>query len=380
MTDIYLIRHAEAEGNLYRRAQGWYDSLITPRGYRQIAALAERFKDARIDRVYSSPLFRTRTTAGAICGPRRLPLTTMDDLREIDVGPWEDRPWGEIARVWPNELRNFNSAIEKYRLDGGETAEAVQERMLRAIHKIADECPNMTVAVFSHGMAIRLLLAAALGVPMDEIGTKVAHGDNTAVSHLTADGGKLEAISINDASHLSSDISTFSRQGWWAGKRETSLWFRPMEICGNEQLYLQCRSEGWLSSHGTMARYDGEKFLEQARENADDYPEAIIGAYDKDRFAGLLQLDTVTEKELGVGRIPFVYMNLEYRKKGVGVQLLGEAISRYRRMGRTAIRLRCAVENGTAQRFYARNGFYRIGADVSSGVALDILEKKIGRE
>ena len=28
MTTIYLIRHAEAEGNLYRRAHGWYLSLI----------------------------------------------------------------------------------------------------------------------------------------------------------------------------------------------------------------------------------------------------------------------------------------------------------------------------------------------------------------
>ena len=39
MTRIYLIRHAEAEGNLYRRAQGWYNGLITENGCRQIAAL-----------------------------------------------------------------------------------------------------------------------------------------------------------------------------------------------------------------------------------------------------------------------------------------------------------------------------------------------------
>ena len=31
MTTIYLIRHAEAEGNLYRRAHGWYNSTITDR-------------------------------------------------------------------------------------------------------------------------------------------------------------------------------------------------------------------------------------------------------------------------------------------------------------------------------------------------------------
>ena len=42
MTTIYLVRHAEAEGNLYRLVHGWYNSLITENGYRQIAALEER--------------------------------------------------------------------------------------------------------------------------------------------------------------------------------------------------------------------------------------------------------------------------------------------------------------------------------------------------
>ena len=58
MTTIYLIRHAEAEGNLYRRAHGWYNSTITDRGYRQIAALAKRFADTN-----STPF--TQATASA---------------------------------------------------------------------------------------------------------------------------------------------------------------------------------------------------------------------------------------------------------------------------------------------------------------------------
>ena len=53
MTQIYLVRHAEAEGNLYRRIHGHYDSLITDLGYRQIAALAHRFESIHVDAVYS---------------------------------------------------------------------------------------------------------------------------------------------------------------------------------------------------------------------------------------------------------------------------------------------------------------------------------------
>ena len=83
MTTIYLIRHAEAEGNLYRRVHGWYDSLITDNGYRQIAALEKRFRGISIDAVYSSDLFRTRTTARAVYVPKGLELHTDPGLREI---------------------------------------------------------------------------------------------------------------------------------------------------------------------------------------------------------------------------------------------------------------------------------------------------------
>ena len=66
MTKIYLIRHAEAEGNLYRRIHGQYNSLVTDNGYSQIAALEHRFADIHVDAVYASDLFRPMTTAGAI--------------------------------------------------------------------------------------------------------------------------------------------------------------------------------------------------------------------------------------------------------------------------------------------------------------------------
>ena len=45
MTILYLIRHAEAEGNVFRRLQAQYDAMITPNGMKQIAALQKRFPE-----------------------------------------------------------------------------------------------------------------------------------------------------------------------------------------------------------------------------------------------------------------------------------------------------------------------------------------------
>ena len=98
MTTIYLIRHAEAEGNLYRRIHGWYDALGTENGRRQIAALEQRFREIPVDAVYSSDLYRTRATAQAVCGPRGLELRTDPQRREVHMGDGEDRAGGEDYR------------------------------------------------------------------------------------------------------------------------------------------------------------------------------------------------------------------------------------------------------------------------------------------
>ena len=74
MTKIYLIRHAEAEGNLYRVYQGQYDTLLTETGMLQVQALGERFRDIHVDAVYSSDLYRAACTAVVICRMKGLPL------------------------------------------------------------------------------------------------------------------------------------------------------------------------------------------------------------------------------------------------------------------------------------------------------------------
>ena len=98
-TKIFLIRHAEAEGNLFRVAHGQYDSTITPRGYQQLAYLRERFANEQIDAVYGSDLTRTWATASAVYVPKGLAFQPLPLLREIRLGVWEQKTWGEILRM-----------------------------------------------------------------------------------------------------------------------------------------------------------------------------------------------------------------------------------------------------------------------------------------
>ena len=163
MTTIYLIRHAEAEGNLYRIAQGQKNSNLTDRGWRQVRALEKRFEDIHIDAVYSSDLYRTCATASAIYKPKGLPLHRVPALREINVGGWEQRTWGDIYRQDPEQMAYFSRQFTKWHIEGAETAQQVLDRVLGAVRAIAAENEGRTVAVFSHGYAIRVLLAHLQG-------------------------------------------------------------------------------------------------------------------------------------------------------------------------------------------------------------------------
>ena len=107
MTTIYLIRHAEAEGNVYRRCHGQYDSLLTNRAMDQLPYLADRFDEIELSAVYASDLYRARHTAKAIADRKDLKVRVRKDLREIDMCDWEDRTWaylkrfeGEVFQKW----------------------------------------------------------------------------------------------------------------------------------------------------------------------------------------------------------------------------------------------------------------------------------------
>ena len=226
-TKIFLVRHAEAEGNLFRVAHGQYDSVITPQGYRQLAYLRDRFKNERLDAVYGSDLTRTHTTASALYVPRGLAFRPLPLLREIRLGIWEQMTWGEIQRMDTQLYVDFNKKPHLWHVEGAETFAQVRERMLAGIRQIAAENPGATVAAASHGAALRTLLGTLQGMTLEEIGG-TGHGDNTAVSLLEVDGDKIKVIFRDDASHLPASVSTFRHQSWHKGDAaiEPGLWFR----------------------------------------------------------------------------------------------------------------------------------------------------------
>ena len=152
---VYIIRHAEAEGNIYRRCHGLYDSLLTPRAYQQLPCLAKRFENVPLAAVYASPLFRARTTAQAVAAPHGLTVELRNDLHEIDMGDWEDLPWAELPHGWPDQYAKWCARPWEAAPPHGETVMQAGSRMLNEVRRLAQENDGKAIAVLTHGSAIR---------------------------------------------------------------------------------------------------------------------------------------------------------------------------------------------------------------------------------
>ena len=158
MATLLLIRHGETDWNAEHRWQGHADVPLNARGREQAKALAEELAPEGVDAIYASDLSRARDTAEIVGARLGVPVVVDPDLREIDVGGREGLTREEVAQRFP---------------DGGwdgETREQHAERVLRALHRIADRHPDGRVVVVGHGGTLRRAQEAALVEVLGPIG------------------------------------------------------------------------------------------------------------------------------------------------------------------------------------------------------------------
>lgn len=327
MTTIYLIRHAEAEGNVFRRMDGHYNSRITPNGQRQIAALAKRFADIPIDAVYASDLFRTCETAKALYVPKELPLIKDARFREIFFGVQEDVNFGWIDWFTPQQGWNFSHAPEQWHADSAESYFEATDRFLNGLREVAQRHEGQTVAVFSHGGVTGWAMRRLYGDAMHNAG----RCDNTGVCCLRWENGAFTPAFFYDNSHLPAEISTLLRQNWWRGTRDFNLWFRDREP-GDDSL------------------------LDPAFPMPTGHVQRI--AMRTDEKVGYLSYDP------DAGEISCMYLLPGYRGKRMGSQLLGEIVCPCRAVGRRTLTAACDPENVALSSLLTRHG-----AEIADGRA-----------
>ena len=182
-TVLTLVRHGETDWNRQRRIQGSTDVPLNQTGRLQAVAVGESIAAAGYSAISSSPQARALETAGIIAAAAGLrEPDTHYDLREREFGPAEGMTDTEIAVRFPHGI------------PGQETRDAVVERALPVLLRLAERHPGEAILVVTHGAVISSIVRRLTS------GERPAPGEpvfNLSLSHFVVDDGALRLRSFN---------------------------------------------------------------------------------------------------------------------------------------------------------------------------------------
>jgi probable phosphoglycerate mutase len=151
----WLVRHGETEWSRDRRHTSVTDLPLTPVGVEVAQRLRLRLADREFALVLTSPRLRARHTAELAGFPD---AEVEEDLVEWGYGDYEGITTEAIRETIPDW------SIWSHAAPGGESADAVSERLDRVIARLRSASGE--VLVFGHGHALRALTARWLGLPV----------------------------------------------------------------------------------------------------------------------------------------------------------------------------------------------------------------------
>jgi broad specificity phosphatase PhoE len=158
---LLLIRHGETVWNHEHRFTTRTDVPLSDDGMEQARTAAQTLSAIAIDRIYCSPLQRTRATAEAIADLQhpRPQITPDQRLVEVDAGPFEGMTEQELeSGPLAAEFARWHTDGSPQFPDGSEPFEAALARAAAFLDEHDGE-PGTTLVV-THGSLARLIVCS----------------------------------------------------------------------------------------------------------------------------------------------------------------------------------------------------------------------------
>jgi broad specificity phosphatase PhoE len=202
-TRLWLIRHAEIERRYQRAFGGRIDMNLSARGRAQARTLADFLQGKTFAAIYASPMKRVQQTLAPFLKtmadaplPRRASArqrrrhpsgkspaqTILPELQEIDFGDWSGHNWNEVRKKFGVHPYDWLDEIELGAVPNGENGVQFRTRVEACLFDIIRRHPGETVAIFSHGGVIRMVLAILLDLPLPK--TNAFEIDYTSVTQV----------------------------------------------------------------------------------------------------------------------------------------------------------------------------------------------------
>lgn len=200
---LLLARHGQSTWNAERRFQGATDIALSALGRAQAAALGQALAGYRVRAAYVSPYRRARETAELALVDTPVPLSTMDELRELSLGDWEGCTVDEVRGREGDPYRAWLLAPHDCPPPNGEPLDAVYRRVQAAVDRIgAAHGDDDDVLVVAHGGVISVYACVLLGCSFNSLWR--LRVDNAS---LTVVKPPRRLVSLNDTAHLTGALA-----------------------------------------------------------------------------------------------------------------------------------------------------------------------------
>jgi broad specificity phosphatase PhoE/ribonuclease HI len=172
-TTLILVRHGVTEHTATRKFSGGlggHNPGLTDEGRDQARATADWLAPLadEIDVVISSPVRRTLETAEIVAARLGTTFVSDEGLAEMEFGTWEGMTFAEVRETYPDDLDAWLGSVDSGP-GGGESLRVVEKRVLASLDRVLSEHAGRTVLAVSHVTPIKVLVAHAMGAPLESV-------------------------------------------------------------------------------------------------------------------------------------------------------------------------------------------------------------------
>lgn len=147
MFRIVLVRPGATDFDDQGRMKGCLDMPLSDCGREQVERVATELAGVELNGIFTSPCQSARETANRLATGRSTRVKVIDCFRNIDHGLWHGKLIDEVRRNQPRVYRQGQDSPTTVCPPGGETIQAAQERVLKALRKLVKRSASGVIAL-----------------------------------------------------------------------------------------------------------------------------------------------------------------------------------------------------------------------------------------
>lgn len=172
-TTLVLVRHGVTAMTVDKRFSGGLGGANPPLsdlGIEQARETGAWLKSlsAHVDDVLTSPVLRTVQTAEVIADMLGKQAEEVPAFAEMEFGRWDGLSFTEVAERHADDMSAWFASLDAAP-HGGESFRQVEQRVMSGLDELVTQRAGRTLVLVSHVTPIKVLVARALGAPLEAV-------------------------------------------------------------------------------------------------------------------------------------------------------------------------------------------------------------------